>query len=258
MSIANPAPTSAAAVASTSVYATPTPVVCDKLVKYDDNTGIIPDRYILMLKSHTSQTDMNNLITQLMNFMNSGSHSSIQVKKVNPAEEMNMITVEMNQAGLEWVRYNRVSAKHNMTLVNFLSQVCQNTHVDRIDRDRKTMIPNPSQPPEPSENIQPKCNKLRGTLPKSGVSHCRISMKKSIKQQDRDQIIERMEQMNKSPDNTIQFTVKRVFYHKQRSMITAQLNLDAINEVISYIHKFIYIYYAALYICVPIATYVYS
>ena len=115
MNVANPAPTTVA-VASTSVSATPTPVVCDKLVKYNDNTGIIPNRYILMLKKYTSQTDMNNLITQLKNLMNSGSHSSIQVKKVHLAKEAKMITVEINQAGLEWVRYNRISAKHNMIM----------------------------------------------------------------------------------------------------------------------------------------------
>ena len=92
-------------VTSTSLSATPTPVECDKLVKYDDNTGIVPNRYVLILKKYTSQTDMNGLITQLKNFMNSEAHNSIEVKKVTPAKNMKMITVEINQAGLEWVGY---------------------------------------------------------------------------------------------------------------------------------------------------------
>ena len=99
---ANVAPTTAA-VASTSMSVTPTPVVCDKLVKYDDKTGIVPNRYVLMLKKYTSQTDMNDLITQLKNFMNLGTHNSIEVTEVIPFENMKMITVEINHAGLEWV-----------------------------------------------------------------------------------------------------------------------------------------------------------
>ena len=87
---------------------TPTPVGCDKLVKYDDNTGIIPDRYILMLKEHTSQADRDNLITLLKSLMNCGSHNCIQVKKVVPNECMKLITVEINQIGLKWVRYNKI------------------------------------------------------------------------------------------------------------------------------------------------------
>ena len=59
-------------VASTLLSVTPTPVVCDKLVKYDDKTGIIPNRYVLILKKYTSQTNMNELITKLKNFMNPG------------------------------------------------------------------------------------------------------------------------------------------------------------------------------------------
>ena len=110
MTIANPAPTT---VASTSiVYATPTPVVCDKLVKYDDKTGIIPNRYVLILKKYTSQTDINGLVTQIKNLE---GQSSIKVKEVIPAENMKMITVETNQAGLEWVSYNRTSVQQNVT-----------------------------------------------------------------------------------------------------------------------------------------------
>ena len=100
MTVANPTPTT---VASTSLSATPTPVVCDKLVKYDDKTGIIPNRYVLILQNYISQTDMNELITQLKNFINPETHNSIEVKEVIPAENMNMITVEINHAGLQWV-----------------------------------------------------------------------------------------------------------------------------------------------------------
>ena len=99
MTIANPAPTS---VVSTSMSVTPTPVVCDKLVKYDDKTGIIPNRYVLMLKKYTSQTDINNLIAQLKNFMNPGTHNSIEVTEVIHVNNK-FIMVEINQAGLEWV-----------------------------------------------------------------------------------------------------------------------------------------------------------
>lgn len=92
------------------------------------------------------------------------------------------------------------------------------------------MVPNPVQP-EPSGNIKPKCNKLRGTLPESGVRFCKIYMTKSNNQQDCSQFIEHMKAMNEDPDNTIQFTVTSVSHHKQRPMIIAKLNLDAINTV---------------------------
>ena len=87
---------------------TPTPVVCDKLVKYDDNTGIIPDRYILMLRNNISQTDMDNLTTLLKSYMNCGSHNCIRVKEVVPLENMKLIIVDINQKGLNWVRYNKI------------------------------------------------------------------------------------------------------------------------------------------------------
>ena len=90
--------------------------------------------------------------------------------------------------------------------------------------------PNPTQP-EPSQTSQRKCDKLRGTLPQSGVSHCRIYMKKTSKRQDCDQFIKHMEEMKKS-SSTLQFTVTRVSHHKQHPVIKAELNLDAINEVI--------------------------
>ena len=114
MTIANPTTTT---VVSTSISATPTPVVCDKLVKYDDKTGIVPNRYVLMLKKYTSQTDMNDLITQLKNHINPEGQNSIKVTEVTPAENMKMITVEMNQAGLQWVSYtcNRTSVQQNVT-----------------------------------------------------------------------------------------------------------------------------------------------
>lgn len=99
---ANLAPTTTV-VAYTSISVTPTPVVCDKLVKYADNTGIVPNRYVLMLKKYTSQTDMNDLIAQLKNFMNPETYNSIEVKEVIPIENMKMVTVEINLAGLEWV-----------------------------------------------------------------------------------------------------------------------------------------------------------
>ena len=97
-----------AAMTPTSLSVTPTPVVCDKLVKYDDNTGIIPDRYILMLRNNISQTDMDNLITLLKSYMNCGSHNCIRVKEVVPLENMKLIIVDINQKGLNWVRYNKI------------------------------------------------------------------------------------------------------------------------------------------------------
>lgn len=120
MSVANPAPTT---VVSTSISATPTPVVCDKLVKYDDKTGIIPNRYVLMLKKYTSQTDMNDLIAQLKNLINPEGQNSIKVQEVIPAENMKLITVEMNQAGLQWVSYicNRTcSTKCDSNFLNLI------------------------------------------------------------------------------------------------------------------------------------------
>ena len=227
MTVANPVPTT---VVSTTISATPTPVVCDKLVKYDDKTGIIPNRYILLLKKDTSQTDMNDLITQLKNLIKPEGQNSIKVNEVVPAEDMKMITVEMNQAGLQWVSCNRTSAQQNVTSTFLTLQICQNEHVEKIDHDKAVMM-TPVQPEEPSSNIKPKCNKLRGALPESGVSLCKIYMTKSNNQQDCSQFIERMKAMSEDPDNTIQFTVAGVYHHKQRPMIKAKLNLDAINTV---------------------------
>lgn len=81
------------------------PVACSKMVKYDDETSIIPDRYILILKKDTSQADILELMKQLENLMTNEAHSSIKVKEVILAENLKMITVKTNQAGLEWVRY---------------------------------------------------------------------------------------------------------------------------------------------------------
>ena len=96
------------------------------------------------------------------------------------------------------------------------------------------MIINPTQP-EPSDNIKPKCNKLKGTLPESGVSLCKIYMKKSNNQQDCSQFIKHMKEMNEDPSNAIKFTVTSVSHHKQRPMIKAKLNLDAINTVSTFL-----------------------
>ena len=85
--------------------ATPTPAACNKMVKYDDKTGIVPNRYVLMLKKHTAQNDMTYLIKLLKSLVVLEAHNVIEVKKVIPAEGMKMITVEMNQAGLEYVSY---------------------------------------------------------------------------------------------------------------------------------------------------------
>lgn len=75
------------------------------------------------------------------------------------------------------------------------------------------------------------CKKLRGSLPKSGSSLCRIYMTKTNSKEDCSQFISRMEAMNKDPDNTIQFAVTSVSHHKERPMIKAVLNKDAIDMV---------------------------
>lgn len=82
---------------------TSTPVACDKMVKYEDEAGIVPNRYILMLKKSTSQANLLELFHQLKNLMTSEGHNSIKVKEVILTVDMKMITVEINKAGLEWV-----------------------------------------------------------------------------------------------------------------------------------------------------------
>lgn len=95
----NPIPTTTLAMS-----VTPTPAACNKMVKYEDKTGIIPNRYILMLKNDTSQEDMKELIKQLKSLIIPEAHNSIEVKNVIiPVDYMKMIIVEINQAGLEWV-----------------------------------------------------------------------------------------------------------------------------------------------------------
>lgn len=84
---------------------------------------------------------------------------------------------------------------------------------------------------ESSNNTEFECNKLRGTLPKSGVSSCKIYMTKSNNKQDCDQFINNMKTMNEDPNNAVQFTLTSVSRHKQRPMIKAMLNADAINTV---------------------------
>lgn len=60
-----------------------------------------------MLYKSTTQAEMNNLIKLLKSLIIPGVHKSIEVKSVIPAENMKMITVEINQAGLEWVSYKK-------------------------------------------------------------------------------------------------------------------------------------------------------
>lgn len=99
-----PNPTPAVTVASS---ATPTPIACDKMVKYDNKTGIIPNRYILMLKKDTTEYEMKELVKQLKSLIIPDTHKSIKVKEVIiPVESMKMIIVEINQAGLQWVSIN--------------------------------------------------------------------------------------------------------------------------------------------------------
>lgn len=87
---------------------TSTPVACNKMVKYDDKTGIIPNRYVLMLKKYTSESDITELIKQLKDMMTTEEDSSIKVKEIILAKNMKMVTVELNQAGLELVSYSCV------------------------------------------------------------------------------------------------------------------------------------------------------
>ena len=92
------------------------------------------------------------------------------------------------------------------------------------------MITNPSTS-ELSESTQSNCNKLRGTVPESGVSLCRIYMTESTNKADCSQFIDHMKEMNDDPNNAVEFTVRSTSYHKQRHMIKAKLNADAINTV---------------------------
>lgn len=79
------------------------PVACNKMVKYDDDTGIVKDRYVLILKRYTSHTKIIELFNQLKYLMVTGTYHSVKVKEVILIENMKMITVEMNEAGLKWV-----------------------------------------------------------------------------------------------------------------------------------------------------------
>ena len=95
-------------------------------------------------------------------------------------------------------------------------------------------------------NSSTKCNKLRGTVPESGVSLCRIYMTKSNSKADCSQFIDHMKAMNDDPNSAVQFTVTSISHHKQRPMIKAKLNADAVNKVsactISVLCKQAYIY----------------
>lgn len=86
---------------------TSTPAACNKMVQYDDKTGIIPDRYVLILKKGTYQSDVIELFNQIKNLMSTEGDDSIKVKEVILVENMKMITVQVNQAGLEWVSYTQ-------------------------------------------------------------------------------------------------------------------------------------------------------
>ena len=105
-----------------SVNPTPvtSPVTCNKLVKYEDESAIVPGRYILILKKYTSQNDILELVNQLKNMMTTDTHISIKINEVILAENMKMITVETNKAGLEWVRaVNRIDTSRNVTADSF-------------------------------------------------------------------------------------------------------------------------------------------
>lgn len=56
-------------------------------------------------------------------------------------------------------------------------------------------------------------------------------MTKSNNKQDCDQFVNNMKTMNEDPNSAVQFTLTSVSRHKQRPMIKAMLNADAINTV---------------------------
>ena len=129
MMITNPSTSEESSDASSTVTPQPTsmptptstPAACDKMVRYDDKTGIIPNRYVLMLNKHTSQSDIIELVKQLKDLMTTVEENTIKVKEIILAENIKMITVEINQAGLEWVSYSYTYyfCSLNMTLKIF-------------------------------------------------------------------------------------------------------------------------------------------
>lgn len=121
MMVTNPSPPEPSDVSSTATpqptskpIPTSTPVACDKMVEYDDKTGIVPNRYVLMLNKHASQSDILELVKQLKDLMTTKEEDSIKVKEIILAENMKMITVEINQAGLEWVSYTQNFSSQNV------------------------------------------------------------------------------------------------------------------------------------------------
>lgn len=90
-------------------------------------------------------------------------------------------------------------------------------------------------------NPSTKCSKLRGTVPESGVSLCRIYMTKSNNKEDCSQFIDNMKAMNDDPNSAVQFTVTSVSHHKERPMIKAKLNADAVNTVSALLDMHVYV-----------------
>lgn len=105
-----------------------------------------------------------------------------------------------------------------------------------------TIIPSTSE----QNDTKSKCNKFRGTLPKSGVSLCRIYMTMSNNKEDCSQFIKRMKEKNEDPNSAVQFTVTNVSHHKQRPMIKAKLNADAINIVSTLFSCYVCIQYSSM------------
>lgn len=76
------------------------------------------------------------------------------------------------------------------------------------------------------------CNKLRGgKIKPEGFNDCRIYMKKSSTKGDCRRFVRKMKAMNNDSKNNMQFVVKNVGHHKERSMILAELNRPALDKV---------------------------
>ena len=93
-------------------------------------------------------------------------------------------------------------------------------------------------PTEVSTSASLQCNKLRGgTIRLHRLNLCRIYMTKTSTKSDCRRFVRKLNAMDNDAKSDIRFELKQVGHDRQRPMITAKLNQQAV-DMVSYIYSY--------------------
>ncbi|XP_065911090.1 uncharacterized protein [Dysidea avara] len=164
---------------------------CTKIHTYSDDTGIIEGQYTVAMKKDMTKTDLEVFI-EMIQKQSSDPNNLMKIKNLQPAMELKMFIVDLDDAALQWI--------------------CQNPQVNYID-PMKSVIPVPVQ----------QCNNIKGTV-KDSNNKCKIYVKDNCQN-----FVNRLSAMSTN-SNRLNFSIKRIS-HRTPPMIIAYMKADAVYEV---------------------------